>query len=262
MIIGKILTPFNAYNNYNVNFKSNNDDYEKFKHAHSVEHQHRFVPRMSIVVPATDQKDAFIRQSDAIDIDGLKSLCIKNFRLIDSNSVRGASLTSAKFPLLKALKDFGISTIIDLRREAGDESSYAKKCANVGLDYFGIPINDSMPEFTTFGKPNAEFIERLSNFFDLMNRGQVYMGCQLGLHRTDLAVSLNYLLNPNEPSAPPTLSHMFFKNEENVTGKCIAAVKNLFRNLSQEDKIKIGLGEYFTDIFNSRISKLKMTNLR
>lgn len=94
-----------------------------------------------------------------------------------------------------------------------------------------------------------------------MERGRVYIGCLLGLHRTDLAVSMNYLLNPIEPQTPPSLSHMFYRDEVNLTNKRIGSTKNLIKNLSAVHKEFLGLPVDLNGIFNERVVKLRMMNL-
>ena len=93
-----------------------------------------------------------------------------------------------------------------------------------------------------------------------MNEGKYYMACLLGLHRTDLAVVLNYLINPNEPKSPPILSHMYMKEETNFTNKYIGAMKNLLKNITTEHKKYLGLPDDFSSIFDARIVKLRLMN--
>lgn len=216
------------------------------------------------------EKDIFVRNSDSIDIKRINSLQITNFRLIDSSSARGVTLNNKSSNFMKELKESGINCIIDLRREASKSSKYANNCYENGLEYFDFPLNKNMPIFNNITgtklnteerlKSNQIFLEKLPKFFEIMNKGRVYIACLLGLHRTDLAVTLNYLLNPKEPYAPPILSHMFLKNEANLTNKYIASVKRLLMNLSETDRVKIGMSENFGDVFNSRVAKLRMMN--
>ena len=86
------------------------------------------------------------------------------------------------------------------------------------------------------------------------------MACLLGLHRTDLAVVLNYLINPNEPKAPPILSHMYLKDETNFTNKYIGAMKNLYKNINSNERQLLGLSDNFKEIFDARITKLRIMN--
>lgn len=217
-------------------------------------------------------EDCFIRQADAIDVARIKNLDIKNFRLVDSNSVRGVCLARKNnLSILEELKESGIRTVIDLRQEGRPESEYARHCENCGLEYFNFKLKENMPIFNPranskltsgqFGMARETFVQDLDKFFKLMERGRVYMACLLGLHRTDLAVSMNYLLNPTEPQTPPSLSHMFYKDETNFTNKRIASVRNLIKNLTPENKIFLGLPENLDEVFGARVLKLRLMNL-
>lgn len=225
------------------------------------------VPNFYTNIPVHDE---FVRSTGSLDIGRLKNLDISHFRLIDSNSVRGVTLANQKQSLLSELKECGINTVIDLRPEGGDTSKYAQACKKNGLDYFNLKIRDNMPIFNApfSGKMSAEerkaaietFVKQMSVFFKLMDNGKNYMACLLGLHRTDLAVTMNYLLNPNEPTTPPTLSHMFFPEETNLTNKYIGKVKNILKNLSTSDKEFLQMPENFSSIFDARILKLRLMN--
>ena len=215
--------------------------------------------------------DSFIRKSDSIDIVRMKQLDIKNFRLVDSSSVRGQCLNKKPPFLFDELRDSGIETVIDLRTEGRADSKYARMCEAAGLEYFNFKIKENMAMFNPRGgiKETVEefavnreiFVKDLDKFFKLMERGRVYIGCLLGLHRTDLAVSLNYLLNPKEPQTPPSLSHMFYKDEQNLTNKRIGSVKNLIKNLTGSNKEFLGMPLDLTPMFRERIAKLRMMNL-
>lgn len=122
-------------------------------------------------------------------------------------------------------------------------------------------IGSARESFEEFGANREAFVKDLDKFFKLMERGRVYIGCLLGLHRTDLAVSMNYLLNPIEPQTPPSLSHMFYRDEVNLTNKRIGSTKNLIKNLLETHKQFLGLPVDLNNIFRERVVKLRMMNL-
>ncbi len=216
------------------------------------------------------KEDEFVQNTGSLDIARLKQLGIKNFRLIDSNSIRGVTLANQKRILLRELKECGINTIIDLRKEGSDDSKYAMACKENGLDYFNFKIKINMPIFNepfTSNLSQAErqvennnFISMLPEFFKLMDQGKFYMACLLGLHRTDLAVVMNYLLNPNEPKTPPLLTHMYLKDETDFTNKYIGAMKNLLKNITEEQRRFLKLPDNFKDLFDVRVLKLRIMN--
>lgn len=216
------------------------------------------------------KEDEFVQSTGSLDIARLKQLGIKNFRLIDSNSIRGVTLANQKNTILKELKESGINTIIDLRKEGSDDSKYAKACRENGLNYFNFKIKINMPIFNApfvsnlsseeRQKENNEFVSKLPEFFRLLDEGKFYMACLLGLHRTDLALVMNYLINPKEPKMPPILSHMYKKDEIDFTNKYIGAVKNLLKNITSEQKKFLRLPDNFNSIFDVRILKLRLMN--
>lgn len=122
-------------------------------------------------------------------------------------------------------------------------------------------MGSARESFDEFSANREVFVKIWINFSKLMERGRVYIGCLLGLHRTDLAVSMNYLLNPIEPQTPPSLSHMFYRDEVNLTNKRIGSTKNLIKNLSAVHKEFLGLPVDLNGIFNERVVKLRMMNL-
>ena len=215
-------------------------------------------------------EDEFVKSTGSLDIARLKLIGIKHFRLIDSNSIRGVTLANQRTSILTELRECGINTIVDLRSEGGENSKYAEACRNNGLNYVNFKLKINMPIFNiplssklSIGERQAEiehFIQRLPEFFNIMDKGKYYMACLLGLHRTDLAVVLNYLINPNEPKTPPILSHMYMKEETNFTNKYIGAMKNLLKNITPMHKKQLGLPEEFNTIFDARILKLRLMN--
>jgi len=213
----------------------------------------------------------FFTSQHSLDVAQLKILDIPHFRLIDSNSVRGMSLANKPIQILQSLKNAGIETIIDLRKEGSYDSKYARNCTGIGINYFNFKIKENMAAFNMPGTTKLTsqdfrdmmegFTKQLAYFFKLMDDGRVYMGCLLGLHRTDLAVVMNYLLNPKEPQSPPILSHMFYDNETNFTNKRIGSIKNLLRNLNPQQRAELHLSEDVENLMRSRIMKLRMMNL-
>lgn len=194
----------------------------------------------------TPEPDEFVKSSNDIDIEGLKKLRIPRLRLIDSTSVRGATLETSKPEVLAELKKCGIKRVIDLRKEGGIDTEYANNCRKNGLDYFNIVIPNPIEK-----KDIQVFLNKLPKFFEIMNIGKNYVACFLGLHRTDLATSINYLMNPKEPSSPPVLSHIFDDNEKNCTNIYIGVVKNLRKYTNEKICAKT---------FNERIFKLCTIN--
>ena len=134
-------------------------------------------------------EDEFVKSTNSIDIARLKTIGIKHFRLIDSNSIREVTLANQKPSILEELKECGINTIIDLRSEGSNNSKYAEACRDTGLDYMNFKLKINMPIFnlpladkSSISERQAQieaFINKLPEFFKIMDEGKYYMACLL-----------------------------------------------------------------------------------
>ena len=101
---------------------------------------------------------------------------------------------SLKFDLLKACN---IDTIIDLRNREVCNKRTIDFVQNNCLNYYNFPVEEISNEAI-----NRASIDKMSEFFDVINKGNFYIGCANGESRTDLAVGLNYVCNPNAQNVP------------------------------------------------------------
>ena len=98
---------------------------------------------------------------------------IENFGQMDDNFYRGAQPLPDDY---KSLKELGINTVIDLRKDATD---YEKKSVeDLGMKYVNIP----MTGWTTKDESVAEFLKVIND----SSTGKVYVHCAAGKHRTGL----------------------------------------------------------------------------
>jgi protein tyrosine/serine phosphatase len=99
-------------------------------------------------------------------------ISIKNFGQMDDNFYRGAQPSQSDY---KALADFGIKTIIDLR---SDFEPYAKSAAeSAGLKYYLIPMNG-------ISAPSNENVAQFLKIVNDPSTGKFYVHCKAGIHRT------------------------------------------------------------------------------
>ena len=107
---------------------------------------------------------------------------IANFGQMDERFYRGAQPTAEDY---KALKELGINTVIDLRK---DSETYSKSTVeSLGMKYVNIP----MTGWTTKDSSVAEFLNTIN---DTAN-GKVYVHCAAGKHRTGLVGAIYRLEN-------------------------------------------------------------------
>lgn len=191
------------------------------------------------------------KSQNSINILKLESLGIPNFAVISENSIRGESLSSRKNrKYLKHMKKCGINTIIDLRDKYRSQS-FPELCSKNGLKYFSIPVDSSSVS-------DKDIIKNLPLLFQLMDDGHFYMACAQGLHRTDIALSLNYVFNPKSSKPPVLRGH--FRDGALKFDDIARRLNSIKKNLTLDDLKNWGWGEDFEQQFAKRKKQLVSYN--
>lgn len=171
-----------------------------------------------------------------------KELNIENFAITtDDAGIRGSSPFSRKGrKVIAKLKDYGIKRVIDLKSD-GDPLKNGEICAKSGLEYMKFPI--AYDE-----KWTQENIDLIPEFVETLKKGDFYIGCATGMHRTDTALALNYFFNPH-PLSVPKLEAGTSKNKTTaIANKIFSAVNDIcytdkkmgIPRLSEEFATKLG----------------------
>lgn len=201
----------------------------------------------------------------------IEDVFIPNMEYIGAGSYKGASLF--RYPAyLDLLKNSGISTVVDLAGSDGLKNICMQKNINyyryyVPLDYWAKPIftedeqlfNKKRYELYEKSLTNEEFISQMQNykteinlerkafvdefidFTDIMNRGALYIGCDLGEYRTPNILALNAYFNPKWQGLKAEPTTEFVKER----------IKNMYNNLTNQDKSRLG----FTEAFDKNLAK-------
>lgn len=173
---------------------------------------------------------------------------IPNLSQIGPNEYRGEALSSPKNrKFLNKISLCGVKTIIDLR-DKFNSKDYPTLCEKFNINYVNIPIDASSVS-------TRQIVDSLPELFEKINSGNFYIHCAQGLHRTDIALALNYVFNPksdNPPVLPGHYRNGEFKFED--ISRRLNSVKNA---LTEEDMRKIGLkSEDFDKTFKNRKKEL------
>lgn len=186
-----------------------------------------------------------------INFENLKRLGIPNLQLTGNHGVRGETLSSSKnYKYLSKLKENGIYTIIDLRT-ADYTEKFKAKCSKFGLNYFHIPIDEKTTS-------DREILDSLPIFFEQLAKGNFYIACAQGRHRTDIALALNYLFNPTASIVPIMYGHI--KSGKFRCQDIFTRANSLYKSMTIDDKAKFGWTEQFEKNFSTRKKALKAFN--
>ena len=144
------------------------------------------------------------------------------------------------------MKAAGISTVIDLR--AGDSSgSFHEACKEAGLDFLHFPVD-------RFRTPSAVIIENLPAFIKTVDMGGFYIACALGLHRTDIALSLHYIFNPLASEPPVLYGHI--RDGKLRYDDIFQRAGSIYHSMTEADKKRLGWDNTFDREFIIRKTNL------
>ena len=289
-----IYTIKNQYNP-TLNFKSNNEDWNVLGFDEGGQdkrdyirkwHEENYLPYQSIYEKEGRMSEyqlknllaQFVRKPTALNNEKLAKISLYNLETLgNTNSARGAMVKGYELEKLSMLKDAGIRRIVSLMQC----SELEKACKNLGLEYLYFDMNSNAPcmedkqaieqksrlfwenianikdneelerrvnyDIGSWRQKAEESIEKLIEFLQFMQKGNVYIGCACGTYRTDFAVMLNKLFSP--------LADYTCEMTDCLSN--VGAIKNLFKNLTEAHKLKMGWSKSFEKQFLSRLSSIK-----
>ena len=210
-----------------------------------------------------------------IDSEKLEEL-VYNVRPIKGTSnYTGATYCITGDDRSKKLKEAGVNKIIFLRHNSYDKKALASAGIKTSSYFVDSEIwdelafqskrdtlvkaksffrhYDTMPykEDEILDKWNKEkrpFIDEFTNFIKDMQGDNILVGCSFGVERITDFLLLNYFFNP-KASYIKRLSRIQDKNELGQK------IKNLYENLTPEDKKKMGWDNNFDENFIPRLEK-------
>lgn len=183
----------------------------------------------------------------------IKELPIVDLAPVFDNGVRGRTLSGAsKGWLMEKVKEAGIKTIIDLRTADATEK-FNKKVVYTGLDFHHIPMDCHNTDVRTI-------IESLPELFCLLDKGDFYIACAMGRHRTDIAIATYYVFHPIVPfnNVPEMRGHR--KNGKFRNDDIARRLNCIMRSLTDEDCKMLGLSEDYVAEFTRRKKHLFAVN--
>ena len=184
---------------------------------------------------------------EEINFEELFKLGIPNLRKVSENGVRGESLSKkSNKAFLEKMTSLGITTILDLRT-ADHSDRFSEFCKRNGLEYFHFPIDKAQTDCRLI-------IDNLPKMIDLINNSRFYIACAQGLHRTDIALALTYVFDRKKDVPPLLYGHILEHGlrEEDIARR----LNNVFQNLQDEDRVKLGLEDFTQEEFKSRKKRL------
>ena len=195
--------------------------------------KNRQLPTTLNYLDALANQNAVMIKKTPLNVQRLTELNIPNFALLENNGARGESLSSKKNrKFIIPVKKCGIKSVIDLR-DKYTSGKYKDMCNNAGLNYYNFPIDSHSIE-------DRRIIESLPEMFDVINDGNFYIACAQGLHRTDIALALNYLFNPKSKDVPVMYGH--FRDSGFKYDDIARRINSIYKNINEDDLKRMSWG--------------------
>lgn len=150
--------------------------------------------------------------------------------------VRGTTLSSRhNMRHWQTVVDSGVRTIIELRDEDHSDR-LCKMCETYGIRYFAFPMD-------SHSVPNEAIASRLEEFFKLVDNGDFYIACAMGLHRTDMALSIYWMFHGADNGVnPPILRGHIADGEvvlDRLNNKVFRRLNSLYAYLKENNVISV-----------------------
>ena len=155
---------------------------------------------------------------------------------------RGTTLSSRhNMRHWQTIVDSGVRTIIELRDEDHSDR-LCKMCETYGIDYFAFPLD-------SHSVPNEVIASRLQQFFELVDNGDFYIACAMGLHRTDMALAIYWIFHgADDGMNPPILRGHIADGElvlDRLNNKVFRRLNSLYAYLMNNNVIPVPDPETF-----------------
>jgi hypothetical protein len=135
-------------------------------------------------------------------------------------------------------------------------------CKDLDIEYLRFPLDNTrnIPGRVRLGiDVTDDFVKNLKKYIDMVNKGQTYQGCHFGIDRTNLGLTLNYLLNPKATKAPKLLSWDNY-TVGNIVNRTTKSVKKIIKKLTPEQRKMLGLPDDYERMLAERIFDLRNAN--
>jgi len=130
----------------------------------------------------------------------------------------------------RALQEAGITTIIDLREKDKTERLSAL-CSEYGMRYFHYPVDTSAVAI-------ARMVDLFPQFCQLMDAGDFYIACAMGLHRTDIALSAYWLFHAADRGMQPPEIRGYRQEDGHTTDKLNRMLNALYAAFTERNGIE------------------------
>ena len=142
--------------------------------------------------------------------------------------VRGRTLSSRHLAdVRKALAVAGICQVIDLRQDYTSDR-YSDICEMNGMKYFHYPVHRNKETV-------ANMVKDFATFCELIDRGDFFISCAQGLHRTDIALCTYWVFHGADKGKEPPVLVGYLEEKGHDVNKIFEVLNSFYKLLSEQN---------------------------
>lgn len=160
-----------------------------------------------------------------LDIDRILRAQIPDIAPI-YGGVRGRTMSSRHLSYAwPAIVEAGVKTIVDLRDKDSTDRLPAI-CSQYGLEYFHYPTDINLSRID-------EMAYLLPKLCEIIDRGDFYIACAMGLHRTDIALCIYWMFYAADKHIVPPDIHGYLQEEGHDISKIMRVLNAFYKRMSE-----------------------------
>lgn len=141
---------------------------------------------------------------------------------------RGRTLSSSHLAHARnALALAGISQVIDLRQDYTSDR-YRDICEANGMKYFHYPVHRSKETV-------ANMVKDFTTFCEMIDRGDFFISCAQGLHRTDIALCTYWVFHGADRGKEPPVLVGYLEEKGRDANKIFEVLNSFYKQLSEQN---------------------------
>ena len=142
--------------------------------------------------------------------------------------VRGRTMSSRHQSYAwPALKEAGIKTIIDLR-EMDKSDRLPQLCQYHGFGYFHYPLDNH-------ARTIAQMVGLFPKFCEQIDKGDFYIACAMGLHRTDIALCTYWVFYAADKGIAPPPIRGYRQEDGHDTNKIMRVLNAFYQYITEQN---------------------------
>lgn len=142
--------------------------------------------------------------------------------------VRGRTMSSRHQAYAwTALVEAGIKRVIDLR-DVDASNRLPFLCQQYGMEYFHYPVNNHAAQVESM-------VKLMPQFCQLIDEGDFYIACAMGLHRTDIALCTYWVFYAADKgiASPPIRGYR--QEDGHDTSKIMHVLNSIYRYMTEQN---------------------------